>query len=185
MKNMQCYDQLSYVQHAEITQNDHFFPYNELLQQYGLAAVTLAGIVFAGFLAYIFVAIVDPAKYNRVNNPRYPWRALSVCHVLGGITLIGAGTAELFVVLDLMNTIDLTNDGNDHDDELKSPICNVEYSTCHLGLGGRMAASGIACCYVGALLAFYATFIMVRTQHRESKEDERRIQQTYLGDTLS
>lgn len=196
-KDTQCYDQISYVQHAEISQSDHFFPYTELLETMGLVAVTLAGVAFVGFLAYVFVvAIVHPEKYSNtaVNNPRYPWRVTSVCQVLGGILLIGAGTAELLVLLDLMNIIDLTrNDGdgnNNHDNDdnhqtKSSPICNAEYSTCHLGLGGGMAVSGIACCYAGAVLAFYATFVMIRTRRRERKEDERRIQQTYLGDGLT
>eukprot|EP00956_Cyclotella_meneghiniana_P033995 scaffold100778_cov30-Cyclotella_meneghiniana.AAC.1 len=196
----QCYDQISYVQHAEISQSDHFFPYTELLEQMGLVAVTLAGVAFVGFLAYVFVvAIVHPEKYSNtsVNNSRYPWRATSACQVLGGILLIGAGTAELLVLLDLMNIIDLTrsdgdgnndhhrDDDNDNHQTKSSPICNAEYSTCHLGLGGGMAVSGIACCYAGAVLAFYATFVMIRIRRRERKEDERRIQQTYLGDGLT
>ena len=184
IKEIKCFDQSSYVQHAEISQSTHFFPTDEFLRKCSILAPTLAGVVFVGVMMYMVVASVEVDKFNRTSNPQYPWKIMISCYVLAGMTLIAAGTAELLAVLDLMNVADPTNDHHE------SPICNNKYSTCQLGTGGKIAISGVACCYAGSLIAFSAAFVTIQeiwnsgdnTEQVEQK-DGSNIQQTLASMT--
>jgi hypothetical protein len=165
VKEIKCYEQASYVQHEETSKSDHFFPTNNFMQTCSWLAWACSGLVLAGIMMYMIVASISPEKFmNRSSNLKYPWKAMSLCCVLAGTTLMAAGTAELLVILDLLNIADPTNDHRE------SPICNDEYSTCRLGNGGKLAVTGVACCYAGGLLAFFAAMVTVRTRHRNSDE---------------
>lgn len=181
IKQKKCFDRASYVEHAEISKNEQgFFPSNELAQRASIVAPTLAGVAFAGVMIYMVVASIHVDKFtNRVHNSQYPWKTVSICYVLGGITLIGAGTAELIMILDLLNVPDTNTN-----DRYESPMCNVDYSTCQLGVGGQFAVTGVACCYCAALLAFYAAFVTICTK-RKSGADELPVQEAAHLESLS
>ena len=159
VKIVECFDQASYIQHAEISNTERFFPTDEFVKTTSMVAPALSGAVFAGVLIYMIVASINVDRFtNTTTNPQYPWKTITLCYALAGFTLVGAGTAELLVILDLLDVADYAN--NNHE----SPICNAEYSTCQLGTGGKLAVFGVACCYAGALLAFFSAFVTVRAK---------------------
>lgn len=178
IKEIKCFDQMSYVQHAEISSSKHFFPSDEFVQKASVVAPTLAGVAFAGVMVYMVVASTYVDTFtNRLNYERYPWKTLSICYILVGLILVSAGTAELLTVLDLLNVADPTDDHHD------SPICNAEYSTCQLGMGGNIAVSGVACCFAAALLAFSAAYVTINDamSARRVIEADRPIQHETVG----
>ncbi|KAL3791191.1 hypothetical protein ACHAWO_013622 [Cyclotella atomus] len=178
IKEIKCFDQSSYIQHAEISSDSkHFFPSDEFVIKASRLAPILSGVAFTGVMIYMIVAsiYVDAFTKNRLN---YPWKTLSACYISVGLILVAAGTAELLTILDLLN--DAGDPTNDHGD---SPICNVNYSSCGLGMGGNIAVGGVVCCYGAALLAFLVAYVTIADAMSAKRGDktDRPVQHATVG----
>ena len=158
IEEVQCLDQNSFTRHSEISKQEHFFPEDHFLQTMSVLAPTLAGVVMSVVIVFLVVATISPEKFHRTLNRQYPWNAMIAYYLVLGLILIAAGTAELLVILHLLH---VKNPGSDAYD---SPICNPQYSTCQLGMGGKIAAAGVACCYAGGLVAIFAAMVTMRAR---------------------
>lgn len=107
-------------------------------------------------MGLMVVASIYPDKFmNRLTNPEYPWKSLSISYALAGMLLIAVGTMELIVVLDLLKFANPVNDIHE------SPICNLAYSTCRIGGGGKASISAPLFCYCVVFIALIAACITV------------------------
>ncbi|KAL7489603.1 hypothetical protein ACHAW6_015257 [Cyclotella cf. meneghiniana] len=158
-----CVEYASFKTNAGIQNIEEFFTVDRDLRVLSILAPTLAGVVFLGIMGLMVMASIYPDKFmNRLTNPEYPWKSLSISYVLAGMLLIAVGTMELIVVLDLLNFANPVNDIH------VSPICNSAYSTCRIGGGGKASISATLFCYCAALIALIAACITVGSKRRET-----------------